>query len=374
MIKNKIGIVTAWGECGMGYIAKNWIYTLEKFPDLFEYKIFCRAVNHFTPFRWHGKNVTQGPESMDINNGIFWHWIDDYKPDIILFQDQNTYSQSKMIDETNKLKGMGIKLINYADWIYRDDLKNYRGLYDINLAHVKRNYLWFKQNKLESPIYIKWGVILHNFPFIDRTVSNKIIFYINLGSGSQRKGYQYIPKSLTKLKGNIFIRNLFPRKKPYKFIFSSQKNTETILDNKFVKQINKNPNCEIVYKTADNQKGGLFSLGDIYIYPTTMEGVGLTITEAMSTGMPVVTTNYPTMNEWFDDKKEGRLINVKKKKKTPMAIDKVYPDVHHLAEILHDYIENPQQILEQSYNARKKIEEKFNWDDRDMEMIKLLSI
>ena len=40
-----------------------------------------------------------------------------------------------------------------------------------------------------------------------------------------------------------------------------------------------------------------------------------------------------------------------------MAIDKVYPDVHHLAEILHDYIENPQQILEQSYNARKKIEE-----------------
>ena len=45
MQKTKIGIVTAWGECGMGYIAKNWVYTIEKYPELFDYKIFCRAVD-----------------------------------------------------------------------------------------------------------------------------------------------------------------------------------------------------------------------------------------------------------------------------------------------------------------------------------------
>ena len=33
MTKIKIGIVTAWGECGMGYVAKNWIYTIEKYPN-----------------------------------------------------------------------------------------------------------------------------------------------------------------------------------------------------------------------------------------------------------------------------------------------------------------------------------------------------
>ena len=84
MQKTKIGIVTAWGECGMGYIANNWIYTIQKYPDLLEYKIFCRAVDKFTPFRWYGNNVTQGYESMDVNNSIFWDWVDDYKPDIIL--------------------------------------------------------------------------------------------------------------------------------------------------------------------------------------------------------------------------------------------------------------------------------------------------
>ena len=49
-------------------------------------------------------------------------------------------------------------------------------------------------------------------------------------------------------------------------------------------------------------------MGDVYIYPTNKEGIGLTITEAMCSGMPVVTSNYPTMTEWLDDDKEGRLI------------------------------------------------------------------
>ena len=373
MKKNKIGIVTAWGECGMGYIAKNWIYTIKKYPDLLEYKIFCRAVDKFTSFRWGGDNVTQGPESMDINNNIFWDWVDNYKPDIILFQDQNTYSNSKMVNETNKLRKMGIKLINYADWIYREDLKNYRGLYDINLAHVNRNYQWFIENKLESPVYIKWGVILKNFPYIKRTVKNEVKFYINLGSGTERKGYQFIPKALNIMKGNILIRNISPINRPYKFIISCQDKSQININNKFLKNINGNNNCKIIFKTANNKSGGLFDLGDVYIYPTTMEGVGLTITEEVSTGMPVVTTNSSTMNEWFNDNKEGRLINVRKREKTAMALEKVYPNVNHLAEIMIDYIDNPSKVTEQSINARKNVETNYNWDERDEQILNLFT-
>ena len=86
-----------------------------------------------------------------------------------------------------------------------------------------------------------------------------------------------------------------------------------------MKYFNNHPNCELSFKTADNTEGGLFNLGDVYIYPTTKEGVGLTITEAMSTGMPIVTSNYPTMNEWLDDDKEGRLIKPAKIKKRVAA-------------------------------------------------------
>ena len=130
----------------------------------------------------------------------------------------------------------------------------------------------------------------------------------------------------------------------------------------------------MIFQTADNKQGGLFNLGDVYIYPTHMEGVGLTITEAMATGLPVVTTNYSTMNEWIDDDKDGRLINVKKVIKGRRPTMKVFADTKHLSEIMIDYIENPLKVNEHSINARKKIEKDYNWDDRDEAFYKLISV
>ena len=34
-------------------------------------------------------------------------------------------------------------------------------------------------------------------------------------------------------------------------------------------------------------------------------------------------------------------------------------------DIMIDYIENPEKVIDHSNNARKKIETEFNWDDRD---------
>jgi glycosyltransferase involved in cell wall biosynthesis len=130
----------------------------------------------------------------------------------------------------------------------------------------------------------------------------------------------------------------------------------------------------LIFETADNKKGGLFNLGDVYIYPTYVEGVGLTITEAMSTGLPVVTTNFPTMNEWIDDDVNGILINVSKVEKWRRPTMKAYSDTKHLSEIMIDYIENPEKVNEHSLNAREKIEKNYNWDDRDKDFYKLLEL
>ena len=105
-----------------------------------------------------------------------------------------------------------------------------------------------------------------------------------------------------------------------------------------------------------------------------MEGVGLTITESMATGLPVVTTNFSTMNEWIDDNKNGRLIKVKKIKKGRRPTMKVYADTKHLAEIMIDYIENPKKVTEHSISARNKIVSDFNWDDRDEDFFNLIKI
>ena len=94
----------------------------------------------------------------------------------------------------------------------------------------------------------------------------------------------------------------------------------------------------------------------------------------MCTGMPVVTSNYPTMNEWITDKKDGRLIKISKIKRSSMPMNKVFIDTSDLANIMLDYIKYPKQVIEQSINARQKIETKFNWDDRDHNILSLFDI
>ena len=374
MKKKRIGLVTAWGECGMGYLAKNWVYTLNKFDDKVNLEIFSRAKKWLLPYRWYGDNVVQGPDSMDINNKIFWDWIESFKPDVLLFQDQNIYSKTDMQEESVRLKKLGIKLINYPDSIHWNEFEKHKGIYDINVAHVKRNYQWLLDYELEKPTYIPWGVIVNNFPFIERKVKDKVKFYINIGTGTPRKGYNLLPQTINYINGNRFTRFFKKDKYDFEFIATSIKGSENRINSKFKFFFNNHNKCELIFKTANNKQGGLFNLGDIYIYPTHMEGVGLTITEAMATGLPVVRTNFSTMNEWIEDDKDGRLIDVKKIKKGRRPTMKVYANTKHLAEIMIDYIENPDKVTEHSINARNKIIEHYNWDDRDEEFYKLISI
>ena len=160
MNKIRLGLVTAWGECGMGYVARNWVYTFNKYNEKIEYQIYSRSLPWLTKFRWQGPMVINGPEQMEIDHPHFWSWIDKFKPDVILFQDQNIYGNSHMQEESSRLKKMGIKLINYPDWVRRGEIEEYRGIYDINLAHVKRNYGWLVDAVIDQPILIPWGVII----------------------------------------------------------------------------------------------------------------------------------------------------------------------------------------------------------------------
>ena len=125
MSKIRVGLVTAWGECGMGYVARNWSYTFDKFIDRIDYQIYSRSLPWMVKFRWHGPNVIDGPDQMEIDHPHFWDWIDTFKPEILLFLDQNIHSKSQMKDETNRLRNMGIKLINYPDWIKRGDIEKF---------------------------------------------------------------------------------------------------------------------------------------------------------------------------------------------------------------------------------------------------------
>jgi glycosyltransferase involved in cell wall biosynthesis len=101
--------------------------------------------------------------------------------------------------------------------------------------------------------------------------------------------------------------------------------------------------------------------GSIYIAPSKREGLGLPILEAMSCGLPVITTNAPPMNEWFS-KDYPLLVEVGDIYKTPTGDIPYYvPKLDSLYDIVVWSYKNPEKMRELGTANRKIIEERYSW-------------
>jgi glycosyltransferase involved in cell wall biosynthesis len=111
---------------------------------------------------------------------------------------------------------------------------------------------------------------------------------------------------------------------------------------------------------------GLYHLGDVYVYPTILEGIGLTILEALSSGLPVITSDNSPMNE-FVDNDNGKLLEV----------DRLYArsdgyywplcrvNIEALARAMQHYIDRASDIEIFKTRARNYAEKYLDWTQRE---------
>ncbi|MEM1661139.1 MAG: glycosyltransferase family 4 protein [Candidatus Bathyarchaeia archaeon] len=100
-----------------------------------------------------------------------------------------------------------------------------------------------------------------------------------------------------------------------------------------------------------------FAESDVYLFPSLLEGFGLSVAEALASGKPVIGFDIPPINELVENQKEGILVPV--------------GDVKALAEAVKSLLFNESLLAEMSYNARKKALEKFSWDRIVAEHLKI---
>ena len=93
-----------------------------------------------------------------------------------------------------------------------------------------------------------------------------------------------------------------------------------------------------------------------------MDGLGLTVAEALSSGLPTIVSDNPPMNEFMNNK------NGKKVK-----IDRLYSskngfywpicqvNINDLSKCMQFYIDNKSNIKELKKHAREYAEKKLNW-------------
>jgi glycosyltransferase involved in cell wall biosynthesis len=97
------------------------------------------------------------------------------------------------------------------------------------------------------------------------------------------------------------------------------------------------------------EKADYYHLADLLIFPSTMEGFGLTVAEAMSCGLPVVVSNRGSLPELVADGEEGFLVD-------PF-------DRQHFAGRTALLLSNP--TLRQKFGeaSRARADRKFRWED-----------
>ncbi|MFR0823636.1 MAG: glycosyltransferase family 4 protein [Clostridia bacterium] len=340
-----IGFVSTWFERGAAYVTKMYVEALKRNNNVF---VYARGGECFYKDNqeWNQDYVTWGLNlrGTNINENHFEKWIKKNNLDVIFFNEQREFS----IVAKMKKKYSHIKFGAYIDY-YTEQMIPFYDIYDFIICNTKRHYEAFDTCKC-SRYYVKWGTNTEIYNNKSNKLKEQITFFHSMGM-SNRKGTELLVAAF--IKGELY--------KSSKLIIHTQKSLKEVfnIDEKDMEQYN----IQIINKTIGAP--GLYYMGDVYVYPTKLEGLGLTLYEALASGLPVITTNFPPMNEIIDET-NGKLVRVERIHSRsdgyywPLAIC----NQADLIEKMQFYIEHKEDIKLYQEQAREYALKNLNFTDR----------
>jgi glycosyltransferase involved in cell wall biosynthesis len=334
-----IGIVTTWFERGAAYVSKAYMETLRKEHQVF---VYARAGERYAignPL-WDLPNVYWGkkvPGKIDtyVDWSDFEKWIKKCNINLILFNEQQSWDI--VVRCRRKLN---IPLASYIDY-YTPETVPFFWLFDFLVCNTRRHYSIFDSHPNAS--YIPWGTNLDLFMPTPRSAKH-ITFFHSCGMDPFRKGTELVLKAFHQLQGHarLIVHSQIPL--PESCIVLTERE-------------------DIEIHIQDISAPGLYHLGDVYVYPTRLEGIGLTITEALACGLPVITTDEAPMNEFVIHQLNGRLIRVQQHLR---RWDNYYwsesiPELMSLVEQMQYYVDEKSQIETFRRATRNDAMKHLNW-------------
>jgi len=348
----KVGIVTTWFERGAAVVSKQYKELLDYNHEVYIYarggeEYAINDPNWDAPFVHWGKRIKEIKGTwIDLDD--FNDWIIQTQIEIIFFNEQQWWPVVLFC------KKRGIKIGSYIDY-YTEETINYYSLYDFLICNTKRHYEIFNWHK--QCYYISWGTntTLYKPENINK-VKDKIVFFHSCGmSPVSRKGTDVLLEAF----------NLITSDKCH-LIIHSQVDLKQYLNPRHLEIVNnliERNKLTLIIKTIPAP--GLYYLGDVYVYPTKLEGIGLTIIEAISSGLPTIVPNHPPMNEFVNDK-TGKLITIKNL--YSRADGYYWPqceiDMNSFLDQMIYYINDFKNLQIHKTNARNFAIENFEWKDR----------
>lgn len=344
----KIGIVTTWFERGAAYVSKQYEQILELENDIF---IYARGGEEYAKGDkiWDKENVHWGKKenlpvgATYINKNDFIEWIKRNKIEIILFNEQRWWQPIIIAKE------LGIKCGAYIDYYTENTLELFNS-YDFLICNTKKHYEAFSFHNQAH--YIPWGTDINLFNYHKNIKNQSLTFFHSAGMNPYRKGTDFVIKAFAKLVEKYTDVQLIIHTQ------TELKDSLSDLEDTILKLL-KSRNLQITNKTITAP--GIYYKGDVYVYPSRLEGIGLTIIEALASGLPIIVPNNGPMNEFVS--KTSKVVDISK---LYSRSDGYYwpiceISIPDLVEKMSYYVENKSNILEYKNEAREFAVKNFNW-------------
>ena len=345
----KIGIVTTWFERGAAYVSKQYENILKENHNIYIYARGGEKYAQGDPV-WDNANVHWGKKSgLPIVTGIdlpdFQNWLEKNDIEIVFFNEQWWWKPVLLCKKLNIITGA------YIDY-YTEETVPLFANYDFLICNTKRHFSVFNWHR--QCFYVPWGTDTNVYTMnLRNNNNNELVFFHSAGMNPHRKGTDF----------TLLAFNALSKKyKNVKLLIHTQKDLGAYfpeLDETIALLIEAGK-LELINKSISAP--GLYSEGDIYIYPSRLDGIGLTLMEAMSCGLPVITSNNAPMNE-FINTDTCKTIAVKKLycRKDGYYWPMCEVNVVDLEEQMEWYVLNISKMNELKLETRKFSEEHLDW-------------
>jgi glycosyltransferase involved in cell wall biosynthesis len=115
--------------------------------------------------------------------------------------------------------------------------------------------------------------------------------------------------------------------------------------------------------------------GDVYVYPSRLDGIGLTLPEAIASGLPAITTDNAPMNEFVIDDVNGKLVRVDRflGRHDGYYWAESLCSIQSLASAMQFYIDNPEVLSKHRIGAKEFAKRNFDWMAHAPELCRIVS-
>ena len=342
-----IGIVTTWFERGAAYVSRQYMNILKN-DDVF---IYARGGSYalddpnWTCFKvtWDSRGDNRW-SSTDIDITQFLNWIIENQIELIFFNEQ------VFLEPIIVAKKHGIIVGAYIDYYRLDSIETFH-LYDFLICNTQRHYSVFRN--FPQCFYVPWGTDVNLFrPNINsQTKTNAVRFFLSAGYSPRRKGADKAISAFYKIKNEnckLIIHSQIE-------LMASLPELSDVID-----ELLNEKKLEIIEKSVTAP--GLYYMGDVYVYPSWLDGIGLSVAEALASGLPVITTDEAPMNEFGEEPfalraKVNKHISREDAYYWPLSI----VDEDDLCECMLYFIQNADRLSEMKNAARDYAIQKLDW-------------